>query len=82
MNRPKTYQRAWSGGRNLVAHPFTADEWNQRFKPGTNVVVFLDNGDHWRTKTRSEAWNLGNGQPVVLLDGKAGGYDLSRVAPC
>lgn len=77
----KRAPKAWDGGRNLETHPLTAAEWNERFKPGIEVVVILDNGDHWKTKTRSEAWEIGNGTPVISLEGKAGGYALKRVAP-
>lgn len=59
----------------------TAEEWNRLYKPGIGVVVKLDDGKLWHTNTRSEAWNLGHGQPVVMLEGKSGGYDLSRVTP-
>lgn len=59
----------------------TADEWNRLHKTGVGVVVKLDDGSLWHTKTRSEAWNLGHGQPVVMLEGKSGGYDLSRITP-
>lgn len=62
-------------------HAMTAAEWNATHEPGIDVVVVLDNSDMWRTKTRSKAWELGHGQPVVMLEGKSGGYDLSRVAP-
>jgi hypothetical protein len=79
--RPKRYRRAWSGGRDLTKQALTAAEWNGRHKPGIDVVVILDDGTQWKTKTRSEAWELGHGQPVVALEGKSGGYDLSRVAP-
>lgn len=59
----------------------TADEWNRSNKPGIQVLVKLDDGRLWQTKTRSEAWELGHGRAVVLLEGKSGGYDLSRVKP-
>lgn len=81
VRRPKNYRRAWNGGRDLRFKPLTAAEWNERFRPGIEVIVTLDNGEAWRTKTRSEAWELGHGHPVVMLEGKSGGYDLSRVAP-
>jgi hypothetical protein len=58
-----------------------ASEWNELHKPGIGVLVKLDDGRLWHTKTRSEAWKLGDGQPMVMLDGKSGGYDLSRVKP-
>jgi hypothetical protein len=59
----------------------TTEEWNARHKIGTGVLVKLDDGRLWQTRTRSEAWNLGHGQPVVMLEGRSGGYDLSRVKP-
>lgn len=57
----------------------TAEAWNQAHKPGMPVRVTLDDGRVWYTRTRSEAWELGHGQPVVMLYGKSGGYDLARV---
>ena len=57
----------------------TATEWNAIHRPGIGVLVKLDDGKLWHTKTRSEAWELGGGQPVVMLEGRAGGYDLNRV---
>jgi hypothetical protein len=59
----------------------TATEWNARHKPGIGVLVKLDSGKLWHTKTRSKAWELGGGQPVVMLKGRSGGYDLNRVTP-
>ena len=59
----------------------TADEWNAQHKPGIGVLVKLDSGKLWHTKTRSEAWTLGGGQPVVMLEGRSGGYSLERVRP-
>lgn len=79
--RPKNYRRAWNNGRDLTKKGLTAAEWNERHKPGIEVMVVLDNGDLWKTKTRSEAWELGHSAPVIALEGKSGGYDLSRVAP-
>ena len=46
---------------------------------GTEVNVLLDDGTIWRTHTRSEPWQLGHGQWVVALEGRAGGYALDRV---
>ena len=59
----------------------TAAEWNAAHRPGIGVLVKLDDGKLWHTKTRSEAWELGGGQPVVKLEGRTGGYDLNRVTP-
>lgn len=48
-------------------------------KIGTPVEVTLDDGSKWITETRSEPWELGSGHKVVMLKGKSGGYDFSRV---
>lgn len=48
------------------------------YPSGTPVTVTLDDGSKWQTRTRSEAWALGSGAPVVLLEGKTGGYSLER----
>lgn len=45
------------------------------------MLVTLDDGKLWHTKTRSEAWELGHGQAVIALEGRSGGYDLARVRP-
>jgi len=66
-------------GAALPRIAFSAEEWNELHKVGTPVRVTLDDGRVWYTRTRSEAWNLGHGQPVVMLEGKSGGYSLARV---
>lgn len=33
----------------------------------------------WETKTRSQAWRLGDGSVVVLVKGKTGGWEVERV---
>ena len=53
----------------------------KRLASGTEVVVRLDSGEDWRTRTRSEPWQLGSGDWVVLLVGRSGGYLLTRVRP-
>ena len=59
----------------------TADEWNAKHKIGCGVIVKLDDGKLKFTKTRSEAWTLGHGAPVVKVEGIVGGYDLNRITP-
>jgi hypothetical protein len=59
----------------------TADEWNAAHPVGAAVIVKRDNGRLEYRKTRSAAWNLGHGQPVVMLEGISGGYALERVLP-
>lgn len=46
---------------------------------GTAVEVTKDDGGKVITKTRSIAWRLGDGAPVVMVDGISGGYLLTRV---
>lgn len=46
---------------------------------GTGVIVKKDDGSDFRTVTRSEPWQLGDGQWVILVKGIAGGYAVERV---
>lgn len=64
-----------------MRYPTTAAEWNAAHRPGIGVIVKKDDGTLKFTRTRSEAWELGHGQPVVMLEGISGGYDLARVTP-
>lgn len=56
----------------------TAVEFNQlhgigtafRYYPIAGVKEFIE------TKTRSECWELGDGHPVVLVEGKSGGISI------
>jgi hypothetical protein len=54
-------------------------EWNAACPVGTAVTVTRDNGTVEHTRTRSVAWQLPSGSPLVLLEGIAGGYLLTRV---
>jgi len=54
-------------------------EWNAAFPVGTAVTVTRDNGTVEHIRTRSVAWQLPSGSPIVLLDGISGGYLLTRV---
>jgi len=58
----------------------SAEEFNEWYPPGTPVILTDDFGKEYQTHTRSEAWNLGNGDhPVVMVEGRTGGYDLERI---
>jgi hypothetical protein len=60
-------QRAW-------------DDWQANPVPsGAPVEVTKDDGTKVVTKTRSAPWKLGDGTPVVMVDGISGGYLLTRV---
>ena len=60
--------------------PMTAERWNRENPTGTTVRL-TDAMQDIVTKTRSEAWELGHGEPVVLLEGKRGGYGLDFLTP-
>lgn len=42
--------------------------WNMKYNIGTKVEVELDTGTIFHTKTRSNAWILGDRTPVILLE--------------
>ena len=56
-------------------------EWNERYPPGTPVQLTNDDDVIEETKTRSPAWLLGSGHPVVMVEGRTGGYSLERIKP-
>lgn len=60
-------------------------KFNERYPVGTQVTYFpimKDDGSFMgnplKSKTRSAAWEL-CGEPVVLIEGKAGGVALSHL---
>ena len=57
------------------------EHWNFYYPPGTEVQLTNDLGEVEKTKTRSEAWLLGSGHPVVSVEGRTGGYLLDRIRP-
>ncbi len=59
----------------------TAAEWNERYPVGTPVRYHSIIGDpeFVASKTRSEAWNLGHGAPVVKIEGIHGGVLLEAI---
>jgi hypothetical protein len=69
------------------APALTAEQWNTLHPVGTPVIAYPGvrpeySGDEYtrlETVTRSRAWNLGHGTPVVLVDGYSGGICLSHV---
>lgn len=59
-----------------------AEHFNSRVPVGTPVRYWSVRGkplDYWDTVTRSEAWRLGDGTPVVLLEGLIGGVHIEDV---
>ena len=62
----------------------TADELNERHPVGTPVRYWpvLPEGPDYPprdTRTRTPAWQLGDGRPVVSVEGQAGGVALSHI---
>ncbi len=60
----------------------TANEWNEQHLIGTKIRYYLVSGqsEFHETETRSEAWELGHGEPVVLVQGRSGGVSLKHLA--
>ncbi len=57
----------------------SVQDFNDWYPPGTPVILTDDSGIGYQTTTKSEAWELGDGTPVVKLEGVVGGYALFRV---
>jgi hypothetical protein len=55
------------------------EQFNNKFSVGDDVVYTDDFGVEHKAKTRSEAWELGHGDAVVMIEGKSGGYDVNRI---
>lgn len=55
-------------------------DFNKLNSIGDTVIYIEDNGfTRTRTKLRSKAWALGDGTPVVKIEGKTGGVSLTRI---
>lgn len=60
----------------------TPEQWNATYPIGTWVRVTLVRAHDgmpartFDTATRSVCWALGHGTPVVLVEGKTGGYSV------
>lgn len=77
----------------MPQQPLTADQFNARYPVGTPVIAYpwvrpeyaaevgvtFDPDDRLETRTRSVAWNLGHGDPVVLVEGETGGICLTHI---
>lgn len=62
----------------------TAESWNAEHPVGTAVRYYpiyppIEGVPPVETRTRSEAWVLGDGTVVVLVEGKSGGVHLSHI---
>jgi hypothetical protein len=57
----------------------SCDRWNREHPIGSPVWVLRDHGERVASRTRSEAYLVAYGEPVVLLEGISGCYALYRV---
>lgn len=66
------------------ASEMTAARWNYLHPVGTQVVAYpctryCPEHPGLETATRTPAWELGHGQPVVSVEGRTGGIALTHV---
>ncbi|MDO3380429.1 hypothetical protein [Geoalkalibacter halelectricus] len=59
----------------------TAELFNERYPVGTRVRFYPTKGqdDFIETRTRSKAWPLAGGHPVVKLDGRRAGVSVKML---
>lgn len=59
----------------------TAERFNAETPIGTPLRYYpiAGHSEFVETKTRSEAWELGNGAPVVLVEGRSGGVSIHHL---
>ena len=79
----KSMDQKRNARRRQLSGAHTTESWNAAYPVGTRVrywPVYPPQGiPPVDTTTRSEAWMLGDGSVVVLVEGKSGGVHLSHV---
>ena len=80
----KSMDRKRNARRRTYSGAHTAASWNAAYPVGTPVRYYpiipqIELCPPIETRTRSEAWTLGDGSVVVLVEGKSGGVHLSHV---
>ena len=80
----KSMDRKRDARRRQLSGAHTAESWNAAHPVGTAVrywPIYPPHGiaPHVDTTTRSEAWALGDGSVVVLIEGRSGGVYLSHI---
>lgn len=60
-----------------------AKEFNKLYPVGTRFkyIPILGCKRRIRTKTRSEAWDLGYGDALVKIEGRSAGVDITHLEP-
>ncbi|OPC84167.1 hypothetical protein B4N89_27465 [Embleya scabrispora] len=63
--------------------PTTAGQWNALHPVGTPVHAWpgCRDAEPMTTRTRTPAWTLGHGAPVVSVEGYPGGISLTHIEP-
>lgn len=64
----------------MSAAAHSVEAWNHAVPSGSPVALKEDDGRRVETRTRSAAW-CASGVAVVLVEGRRGGYSLSRLEP-
>lgn len=80
----KSMDRKRNARRRTYSGAHTAESWNAAHPVGTPVryhpvIPPIESCTPIETRTRSEAWALGDGSVVVCIEGKSGGVHLSHV---
>lgn len=80
----KSMDRKRNARRRQLSGAHSAVSWNTAHPVGTAVRYWpiyppIEGVPPVDTTTRSEAWALGDGSVVVLIEGKAGGVHLSHI---
>lgn len=80
----KTMDRKRNARRSALNGAMTAEQWNAAHPVGTPVRYWpiwppIESVPAVDTRTRSEAWALGDGTAVVMVEGRSGGVALSHI---
>lgn len=80
----KSMDQKRNARRRQLNGAHTAVSWNAAYPVGTAVRYWpfyppVEGVPPLDTTTRSEAWTLGDGSVVVLVEGKSGGVCLSHI---
>lgn len=77
-SRAQRVQRERGAPKGLL---LTAAQFNELIPVGRRVRFYPVAGEERfeDTKTRTPAWELGNGQPVVSVEGRAGGVAIDHI---
>lgn len=80
----KSMDRRRAARRRALSGAMTAAQWNEQHPVGTAVRYWpiwppIESVPAVDTRTRSEAWHLGDGTTVVMIEGRTGGVALSHI---